>query len=240
MKQVTLATSLFISSLLLSSATFAQMSLKGEAAPAPYNWTGFYAGVNAGVVYHNLNLTDVNAAAFNATITQNNNPKFAGGLQLGYRRQLDLTNVSGVYGLEFTADFANAQFEKEYGSNFSIYQLNSEHTLKDILMLQLIGGIAADRTLLFLAAGLSWVNITGTTTNLDTLPFFDSFSVTKKQWGTSIGVGIEYAITCALSARFKVDVIAPNTYSVLDDVNDSFQVANHIVLGTLGIDYKFA
>jgi len=242
MKRFKLAASIFVSISLLSSAAFAQAALKGEVMPAvaPYNWTGFYAGLNAGFVNHTMNITDTQAASFLATIQQVSNPRFTGGFQAGYRRQLDLTRVSGVYGLEFSADFSNAGFKKEYGSPFALYQLSSENELKDVCLLQLTGGIAADRTLLFLAAGLSWVNITGSTTNLDNIPFFNGFNVNTKELGTAVGGGIEYAYSDTISVRLKIDVITPNTDSSSDNTGNTYQISNNIVQGTLGVNYKFA
>ena len=243
MKQFKLAASLIICTSILSSPTFAQAVMKDEVMPittsAPYNWTGFYAGANVGLVNHTMNITDVQATTFNATIQQVSNPMFTGGLQAGYRRQLDLTKASGVYGLEFSANFSNAKFRKQYGSPFATYQLYSKNELKSLCLLQFIGGIAADKTLLFLAAGLSWSDISGNTTNLDTIPFFNSFSVSKKALGTTLGGGIEYAFTKRISARFKVDVITPNVYSTLDNTGDSFQITNSIVQGTFGVNYNF-
>jgi len=244
MKQFKLASSIFISTVLLSSTAIAHVSLKGEVMPATatalYNWTGFYAGLNAGVMNHTMNITDTQATSFNATIQQVSNPRFTGGFQAGYRHQLNQTSTSGVYGLEFSTNFSNARFKKEYGSPFALYQLSSENKLTDICLLQLTGGIAADRTLLFLAAGLSWVNITGSTTNLDSIAFFNSFNVSKQELGTAVGGGIEYAFNETISARLKVDIITPNTYSTSDNTGDNFQISNNIVQGTLGVNYKFA
>jgi len=243
MKQMKLATSIFVSAILLSSsAALAQAPVKNELIPAgaSHNWTGFYAGLNVGAVNNTMNITDVQATSFNSTLQQVSNPLLTGGFQAGYRRQLDLAHVSGVYGLEFDANFANATFNKEYGSPFALYQLRSSNQLKTVCLLELIGGIAADKTLLFLAAGLSWVNITGTTTNQDELAFFNSINVAKKQVGTALGAGIEYAFNEKISARIKVDVVTPNTYTAHDNVGDAYQVADNVVLGTIGINYKFA
>ena len=243
MKQLKLAASLFVSASLFSSAIFANVSYKDEAMPvvaaAPYNWTGFYAGLNAGIVQHTMNITDTQATSFNATIQQASSPQFTGGFQAGYRRQLDLTRTSGLYGLEFSANFSNATFNKQYGSPFALYQLNAKNELNSLCLLQLIGGIAADRTLLFLAAGLSWTNITGNVTNQSTVPFFNSFSVSKNVLGTSVGGGVEYAFSEKISARLKVDFITPNSYSTSDNTGNSFQISNSIVQSTFGINYKF-
>ncbi len=243
MKQFRLVSSAIVSTLLFSSVAFAHVSFKDElmaVSPEFYNWTGFYAGLNAGIVNHTMNITDNSAASFLATIQQVSNPRFTGGLQLGYRRQIDFTKVSGVYGVEGSVDFSDAQFSKEYGSPFALYQLSSENELKTVCLLEFLGGIAADRTLFFMTAGLSWVNISGTTTNLDTIAFFNGFSVAQKELGTAIGGGIEYAFTDKLSARLKIDVITPNTYTTNDNVGNSYLISNSIVQSTLGINYKFA
>jgi hypothetical protein len=241
--------SLVLSSFLLTTTTYATTSLKGEVlslTPASHNWSGFYAGFNLGAVNHTMDITDVNAATFHATIEQVSNPKGTGGLQIGYRQQLTLNTVSGVYGLELSANFANAQFKKEYGSPFALYQLYSKNELKTVVLLEAIGGIAADKTFLFLGAGLAWVNISGSTTSLDGAPFFNSFSVEKKQLGTVLSGGLEYAFTNQISARFKMDVITPNTYSTTDDTGtaiepgNSYQIANKIIQGTVAINYQFA
>ena len=226
-----------------STTSFAYLSLKGEDMPttvtAPHNWTGFYAGLNAGAVNHTMNITDTQAVTFNATIQQVSNPKLTGGFQVGYRRQVDLTKASGVYGAELSANFANATFNKQYGSAFALYQLNAENKLQTLCLLQLTGGIAADKTLLFIAAGLSWANLSGNVTNVDGVPFFNSFNVGKKELGTAISGGIEYAYNDNISGRFKVDVITPNTYSTLDNAGNSYEISNTIVQGTVGVNYKF-
>ncbi|MES2218731.1 MAG: outer membrane beta-barrel protein [Pseudomonadota bacterium] len=243
MKQFKLAAALVVSSALFTSPTFAYNVFKGEAMPAvtmpAYNWTGFYAGLNIGMVNHTMNITDNQATTFFATIQQVSNPYLSGGFQLGYRKQLDLNRASGVYGLEFSANFSDATYNKDYGSPFALYQLSSTNSLKDVLLLQAIGGIAADRTLLFLAAGMSWTNITGSITNTSGIPFFTTINLNQKAVGTAFGGGVEYAFTDALSFRFKVDAITPNSYTTNDGAGDSFQVTNTIWQGTFGLNYKF-
>lgn len=241
MKQCKLAVSLFLCASLVSTASLAQLSLKGEVLPvaATYNWTGFYAGLNAGIVNHTMDITDNQAASFLATIHQVTNPRFTGGFQVGYRRQLEMSSASGVYGVEVSADFADASFQRQYGSPFALYQLSSQNSLKTLCLLQLMGGIAADRVLLFLAAGMSWTNIEGNVTSLIGLPFFNSFNVSKKQVGGAFGGGLEYAFTDALSARVKVDAIMTDTYTATDGTGNHYMVANSIMQGTVGVNYKF-
>ena len=239
MKQFKLFASLVVSVSLLPAVTFASVSSKDAAIAVAYDWTGFYAGLNAGLVNHTMKITDNQATSFNATIEQVSNPKFTGGLQAGYRRQLDMSSVSGVYGLEFSVDFADAEFKKEYGSPFALYQLRSKNTLNNTYLLELMGGIAADRTLLFLAAGVSWANITGRMTNIGGIPYFEAFKLNKNPAGTAIGGGIEYAFNQKLSARLKVDVIMPNSYTATDNLDNEYQISNNIVQGVFGVNYRF-
>lgn len=238
-----LSFTLFISSVVLSSAALAHLSLKGEATADPkttHHWTGYYGGFNAGLVNHTTNITDNQATTFNATLQQVTNPKITGGFQLGYRRQLDVARTSGLYGVEFSTNFANVEFSKNYGSPFALYHINSENKLQTVCLLQLMGGIAADRTLLFLAAGVAWAKIEGTITNLDSIGFFSSFNTGQNVWGTALGGGMEYALNDRLSARFKLDVITPNTYTVANGTGGNFQIANSIVEATFGLNYKIA
>src|SRR5476651_2730234 len=118
MKQLQRAGSVFISAALFSSMAFSHLPEKDAAlstiSVTPLNWTGFYAGLNIGGVKNTMNLTDVQATTFNATIEQVTNPQFSGGFQLGVRRQSDSTKTSGVYGVEFSADFSNASVSKQY------------------------------------------------------------------------------------------------------------------------------
>jgi opacity protein-like surface antigen len=244
MKPFKLSAPLFIILSLLSSVAFAHLSLKDEGPPTSTsvfcNWTGYYGGLNLGALNHTLNMTDNQAVAFFATITQASNHELSGGLQVGYRKQLELTPFSGIGGIEFSTNITNASFNKEYGSPTALYQLNSKHELKYLSLLQLTGGIVANRTLLFLAAGLSWINLTGSTTNLDGDPFFNSFSVNKNMFGSAVSAGFEYSINEKISARFKIDMITPNTFSTTNNTGDKFQISNNIVQGAIGINYKFA
>ena len=238
MKLSQITASVLIGASIAVTPVFAHV-LSKDAAINFYNWSGLYAGVNLGAVKHTLKMTDDQAVTFNATIQQDANPQVTGGFQVGYRRQLQPARASGVYGLEFSANFSNATFSKEYGSSYALYQLDSHNALKDTLLLQLIGGIAADRALLFLAAGGSWINVSGNVVNEDGLPFFESFSLSKKAFAFAFGCGAEYAVNERVSARIKVDVINPSTYVTTDDVSNTYQIANNIVQGTFGVNYRF-
>lgn len=225
-------------SILISTALFSCMAFSHSPATA-YNWSGYYAGLSAGLVKNTLNMTDLQATTFNASIEQAANPQFSGGVQLGARHQIEQGSISGLYGLEFSANFSNASSNNVYGSNFALYQLNSNTQLKNTYLLELIGGVALDKTLLFLAAGCAWTRLTGNVVNLDGIPFFHSFSVNKTSPGGVLGAGIEYAYNEKISMRFKADVIAANAYNTLNDTGSAYQISNRAVQATLGVNYKF-
>ena len=139
---------------LLTAGSLITLALTAHATPA-FNWTGFYAGANLGAVNHTLDLTDADGTTFLATIRQESNPKWTACLQTGYRRQIDMTGLSGVYGAELDLNFANAEFEKQYGSSFALYSLHSDNQLKITSTVEALAGLAADRVLLFLTGGFS-------------------------------------------------------------------------------------
>lgn len=236
MKTSILATTLGLA--LISAKPFAHAPLKDEAI-APASWTGFYAGLNLGFLQHEMNITDIQASSFNATIQQSQNPDFTGGFQLGYRRQLDLSLLSGVVGLEFSANFADSKYSKDYGSPYALYELRAHNSLKNALLLEGIGGIAASQTLLFLAVGAAWTTVDGGVVNLYGLPFFNGFNPGKHTFSPAVGGGIEYAFNKKVSARFKVDVILPEVYSTVNNAGNPYQISNNIVQGTFAVNYQF-
>lgn len=239
MKRQSLLSVLTISSILTCSNLYAK-NYKGEFGTELCYFDGYYVGLNAGFINHTMDITDINASSFLSTIQQVSNPKATGGILIGYRHQFVHDRVTSVYGAELSFNFASARYNEEFGSPFAMYQLQFDHRLNTVGLLQLLGGIAIDKTLLFIAGGLSWVDISGSVTNLDEIAFFNGFSVAKSMFGTAFGAGIEYAFCEKFSLRFKIDVIMPNTYTVSDNVDNKFEISNRIVQGTIGLNYKFA
>jgi outer membrane immunogenic protein len=242
MKYFKSAISLYVATTLLSPTSIGQSAVDNNKLLSPiasYNWTGIYAGINAGLVWHTMNITDNTATTFNATIQQATDASTTGGIQVGYRYQLTPTQSSGIFGLELSTDFARAKSDMVYGSPFGLYQLTSAHELKNVTLAQIIAGIAADRTLMFLSAGLSWSKISGSVINQDGIPFFNTFGVSQQEVDAVVGGGVEYAMTNKISTRVKVDVIIPQTHTSLDNASNLYTISNNIILGTIGINYHF-
>lgn len=235
------ATGIVLIALISPCLSFAGTANKNQVVqPNGFTWSGVYAGINAGFFKNSLKITDVNAASFNATIEQNTNPNFSGGFQVGIRRQMSPSPTSGVLGLEFSANFQDHLSQMQYGSPFALYQLDSSYRVKSSYLLELIGGISAEKTLLFLAAGASFSTIRGQVINTDGLPFFRQFSLNKNAIGPVIGAGVEYACNNKLSIRAKIDMVYNNSYRTKDDTGNSYEVANQTMIASLGLNYKFA
>jgi hypothetical protein len=94
--------------------------------PQPYNWTGFYGGINVGAAWGSYDPTTATSAdvylfhprdiaAVNAAGGQRIDPVgFAGGAQFGYNWQADRT----VLGLEAEIDYLHLIGAANSGANF--------------------------------------------------------------------------------------------------------------------------
>lgn len=145
----------------------------------PYNWTGFYVGLNGGYMWGS---SEWSGSAGNFEVA----PKgFIGGGTFGYNFQ----SGAWVFGIEGDIDYVNA---KGTASSPSC----SSCTFKDTWLGTFRGriGYAADRWLPYLTAGGAWGNLYMASAG-------GSASQTKGGW--AIGGGVEYAIDRAWTAKLE-------------------------------------
>lgn len=237
-----LAVSVWISASLLPGLTFASVLSKDELISPPiaegYDWTGFYAGIDLGLVKQTMNITDTQATTFYATLQQEFNPRFIGGFQLGYRHQINPARVTAIYGLEFNANFSDSKSTREYGSPFALYQLSTVNQLKNLHLIEFLAGIAVEQSFFFMGAGFSWTQVNGYVSNINGIPYFNSFTLNSRRISPALSAGVEYAFSDKISARFKVDAVSTNAYSAYDNTSNTYQISNTITQGTFGINYK--
>jgi len=183
--------------LLAGPSIAADMSLKAPAAPVSvFNWTGFYAGVNAGGSWGRAQ-SDLAITGFTTTVTPSDsvNPEGAvGGGQLGYNWQV---NPNWLIGVE--ADI-QASGEKASGTRFDTVDFegvttNYEAKIEWFGTVRGRVGYAFDRRLLLYATGgLAYgrVAIAGTSNaafgNFTTTTAFSN-ATTNTGW--TVGGGIE-------------------------------------------------
>jgi outer membrane immunogenic protein len=216
---------LFVAAIGAEPAFAADMAIKvpPPAAAAPYNWTGFYLGVNGGYGWDPTTVTFdpgtfgalVFAPGFvptsGAPVSLSVHPKgWLGGVHAGYNWQAG----TWVYGLE--ADFDAADMKGSAAAPFSAIgtefadaaaingnlgltqKIDSLSTIRGRL------GWAADTVLFYVTGGAGWahvkttlntfgVSVSGFNAGAASLALLSATS-SDVRWGPAVGAGVEIAI----------------------------------------------
>jgi outer membrane immunogenic protein len=238
-----------ISSIAFSQfASAADLPVKAPArvvAPAPYNWTGFYAGLNIGGSWGNQDNSLVSTAGVVAFTNSDHIDGVIGGGQIGYNWQAN----QWVFGLE--ADFQGSGqkgdgsfFIPAVGGFLALVIPSTSITYED--KLNWFGtvrgriGYAFDRWLPYVTGGWAFghgeINGTRTTGAVST-----TFSGSEDYSGWTIGGGVEWAFANRWSAKVEylyIDFGDGPTVPVTPVVNVvSGKMTDNIV--RLGVNYKF-
>jgi opacity protein-like surface antigen len=219
LKNALLATTFLFAANAVSSAADLLPTTKGPPpAPAVYNWTGFYAGVNAGGAFGSFDpitatipgsyFGPANSAAVNAAGVQRIDPAgFTGGAQIGYNWQVGRF----VGGLE--ADFnylhlngAANSGAVPYPGIFGYQFVVSSYANSDWLFtLRPRIGFAADNWLFYGTGGLAVTNLRTDFVFTDqifgSLNAVQSALVNTDKLGYAIGGGVEWGLTDQLSLK---------------------------------------
>ena len=209
---------------------------------AAYDWSGFYIGVNGGGATSRFNW---NADAF----ANPGFPAFPGGDegshnatggtvggQIGYRWQMS----SWVFGLEAQgnwADFSGSSLSLQFPGQTNQSKIDAFGLFTGQI------GYAWDRALVYVKGGAAVTDNKYTATA--TIPSFgvgtgvDTANETR--WGSTVGVGFEYAIIPNLSLGFEYDhlfmgnrdVISPSAFLIADHIKED------VDLFTARLNYKF-
>jgi outer membrane immunogenic protein len=194
-------------SALVSAATLATTAYAADMAPAGYDWSGFYAGVNAGAAWNNSEV-DQNAKLAGERANQlsdkieSNQTVFTGGGLLGYNYQIDQI----VLGVEADINYLGFQDDTKRNRDFTIPG-HGDMTASGKLSFEgdwfgtLRGrvGYAADNILFYGTGGLAYghmsadghLKITDTESG-DYVKWDGSSDSTNFGW--TIGAGMEYGI----------------------------------------------
>ena len=203
--------------LVASSALAADLPSRKVAPVAPvapaFTWTGFYAGVNAGVDWSNRNVTpswifDPQYSFAQAIYDQllpapygNSRTGFIGGIQVGYNYQIS----QFVIGAE--ADFMGASvgqrstaIKDSTVSGLAGISTSSSTNINQNWLgtVRARAGFAADRALFYVTGGLAYGNANTSTTmgfGLVNTPIAWSGSKDTTKAGYTFGAGAEYAFT---------------------------------------------
>ncbi|MFN3892300.1 MAG: outer membrane protein [Beijerinckiaceae bacterium] len=199
------------STILLASAAVvsaADLPVRG-AAPAPvmvaqlpYNWSGFYLGLNAGGAWGSgcTQYTLISALSWPSTCVGNDNTQFTGGAQAGYNFQAG----SFVYGLEADVNGVgnsngNTRAFGYLGNNWRVAGVGDPGVFGTVRARL---GFAADRALFYVTGGLAWASGGNdpAISYWDQRPATGAADVVWRRGGASgigwaLGAGAEYAFT---------------------------------------------
>lgn len=178
-----------------------------------FDWTGFYAGVNAGYGWAKIESGGfVNSDDFNGWL---------GGAQVGYNYDFG----GFVLGVEGDIQLADVKYKEDLGGGFGV-----EAGLEAYGTVRARAGIAADRFLPYITGGVAW----GRGVIKATAPGA-SVSINDDFVGWTIGAGLEYAVADNITLRGE--------YLYTDFGKADFGTGTDINLKTsvvrVGVNFKF-
>jgi outer membrane immunogenic protein len=191
-KFVTLCSALALAAL-SSSAFAADMAAE---APAAYNWSGFYAGVQIGYTAGNVDTIDRNAGGAIAVQATPDFDAFMGGLYAGYNRQ---TSGNFVFGVDGDINWVSGDSGFETGLDGTGLPTPPNQHRAEVdwdASARVRAGFAMDRLMPYVAGGVAFAGGKFTFDHLN-----DDAFVNKTMVGWTIGAGVEYAATNSMILR---------------------------------------
>jgi outer membrane immunogenic protein len=232
-----------------SVASAADLPMQAPPVMAPYNWTGFYAGANAGYSWGsgNSNYTDPGFAQIGLPTSfsgSQNIDGFFGGGQIGFNWQADRT---WVFGLEADLQASGETGSSAFGNPSTIYGSFDTEISWFGTVRGRIGALVTPTILMYGTGGLAYgsIKVSGMITDT-TVPMswsFGSNSITKIGW--TLGAGIEGAIPVS-DWTWKVEYLYIDLGSVSGTGQEadfsttytwSAKVTDNIV--RVGLNYRF-
>ena len=248
---LTAAAAILIASTAAGSAADLAVKAPYIAPASVWNWTGFYIGGHVGAGWGTTESTldsivapGVPLTAFGLPVAQNSRSGVLGGGQVGYNFQ----SGWAVFGIQ--GDIAGLDVKGTTPCLVTFSCTAESHWLATAT--GRIGGIVADRTLIYVKGGGAWLN----TTHTFGVPAagiggglggLTGASADSNTFGWLLGFGAEYAFTQNWSAFIEYDYIGFDSTSVALNLtvpgagvaaaNVSF--LNKLSIAKVGANYKF-
>lgn len=240
MKKLLLGSVTFVALIVANAASAADMGLPAKARTfePEWNWSGFYAGLNAGYARGNTVWNDLDATltAGGTFIDQSSNG-FTGGGQIGYNWQFR----HAVIGLETDFNYLGLN----HGTNLFVLTGGTPTSIHDSMRwfgtVRGRAGLALDNVLLYLTAGLAY----GRTDHkeIDGAPVLNAdLSATKL--GFAAGVGAEYGLDPHWSVKTEVLYVDLGKSSTtigpfFGGISGRFDTLDTMWIVRAGVNYKF-
>jgi outer membrane immunogenic protein len=178
-----------------------------------------------------------------------NDVGFIGGGQIGYNWQ----SGSFVYGIEADISGLDAKLDTDWSPNRGNLNLSTSHSIDWLATIRGRAGLAVDRTLVYLTAGVAFAGVKNAANAVCQPPGLgrrctsdDNFSLTNDETrvGWTVGGGIEHALTQNWTVRGEalyVDLGQSDRVLVTsrDGYTFSGRFANEIVIARAGFNYKW-
>jgi len=181
------------------------------AAPAAFNWTGFYLGVHAGAA-----IVDGDYS-YQGYGVSDDNTGFLGGVQAGYNWQFD--NI--VIGAQTDFAYTSAKTSDDY--------VGAENKLEWLGSTTARVGYAFDNFLVYGKGGVAY----GQSKIQDTV-----YNESDSKWhvGWTAGVGAEYAFTQNITGLLEYNYVDLGSKDYFDN-NVSADLTSNVIKA--GLNYKF-
>jgi len=197
---------LLATSALSVSAFAADMPVKApvyKAPPPPFNWTGWYLGVNAGYVWGSAKTTDVTGYNLAGSDISYHPNGFQGGGQVGYNYQIGQV----VLGIEGEVGYLGLKKSEQYPPFVGVRTAADSvaHT-SDGAYGVIAGrlGYAFDNILVYVKGGGIFTSVRSSFTDTDPAgTTLVSGTDTSYRNGWTVGGGVEYAVDRNWIARLE-------------------------------------
>ncbi len=223
-----------ISAVILGSYSSFGMAQEAEGA---YDWTGFYIGAHAGAAMARYRASGVGFFDSDAMVKDLKDTAFIGGLTFGYNRQL-MNNM--VVGLESDIGFMGVSKRVEGFPTFD--DSDNFARLKQGFYMDLTGRLGFSyASFLFYGKGglvLSRIKLEAADLVGGSIDTSDYTSVKKTRAGYTVGGGLEYAVTDAMSIKAEYRYMDFGHISSTNGDGESIRhrVKDHAI--TVGVNYR--
>jgi outer membrane immunogenic protein len=216
MRRLALASAGFLAA--LATPAFAADPTTDLPMTAPgFDWTGYYAGLQAGPGWGTSDVTGTEGAPFSVA------PDLDGGFVGGH--------VAGLW--QFDQAVVGAEAELNYSSIDGTVQAGPAGVIgTDVQWFGSVnakGGFAMDRVLIY---GLGGLAVAGIETSQD------AFARTRTNVGWTVGAGVDYAMTnnIVVGAQYRYYDFGSEHYDAPDDFPDRDQKLN---LNTFSVTFSY-
>ncbi|MEP9356898.1 outer membrane protein [Xanthobacter sp. KR7-65] len=232
------------------AADLAMKPVTKAPVAAPFSWTGFYIGAQAGYGWGQNDFSNsfdpLNPSTISPVDAEYSTDGWMLGGQVGYNWQIN--NI--VLGVEADAVWSDISGSGSYYNGIapSCIQSNDACTSKIDALGTITArlGVAYDRILLYAKGGAAWATTSHTAGSTAPAPFGYSATADSTRWGWTLGAGVEWAFFNNWSAKIEYNYIdlgssdvtfafVPNTF-----INPYVATVDQTVQAVkFGINYRF-